>query len=619
MNRSSRNTQGDNVSDDQVFRDAAAGNTEAWNTLINQHSRLVWTIARAHGLSVADTEEVCETTWLKFAETISLMRQPARVAAWLSTAARDEALRVLRARDSALVSARRRVALDGRSSENRIRLNKALMATANRAETRIGRLSRSFVEVEALEALLRAPTHQVLFGRRGTGKSHVLHVLRHIVEQNGDLGVLIDMRTIGARAGRGGGSEVPYTERAASLLLETMEVLERSLTQSASSTLYGTDLDFSECMGALDSFADELDRVGVHAARERSPATDLYGATSIDMPIPRPILGSPPSATAGDSRYEQIGSVTEISIEALQLNARPLADALAAVVGSLPVGRAWIIFDSWNAVARDLQPLLAEFVRVCLLPVSGVTVTIGAIEQRSRFSENPSELGEYLGLEFGRDILHVADLDRFARVRRRRDAEIRFIEDLIFQHVRAVDPGLATRTTAVELIDRVFLARSAFTLFVDASAGVPRDALNVIRIAAQRARHEPISMGSTRDAVKAWYVREKLASIAGDARAQATYRDIVSQVDVESRNDACFLLHNSDFSKEDVARLFDARLLHVVEENVPAHIGDSSAQDFTLCRLDAGMYVDQVSENNPSVSAEYSDEALYPVIVFPWH
>lgn len=47
----------------------------------------------------------------------------------------------------------------------------------------------------------------------------------------------------------------------------------------------------------------------------------------------------------------------------------------------------------------DLQPLLADLVRRCMLPIPGVTVKIGAIEQRSRF--RIADENGYLGIEVG--------------------------------------------------------------------------------------------------------------------------------------------------------------------------------------------------------------------------
>ncbi len=82
--------------DGQVLA-AAAGDAVAWQALVERFSGLVWSIARGHGLASADAEEVFQTTWLRFAEHIGRIKEPARAGAWLATTARHECYRITRA------------------------------------------------------------------------------------------------------------------------------------------------------------------------------------------------------------------------------------------------------------------------------------------------------------------------------------------------------------------------------------------------------------------------------------------------------------------------------------------------------------------------------------------
>lgn len=76
---------------------AAGGETEAWQRLVERFSGLVWSVARGHGLERADAEEVFQTTWLRFAEHISRIKEPSHAGAWLATTARHESFKVARA------------------------------------------------------------------------------------------------------------------------------------------------------------------------------------------------------------------------------------------------------------------------------------------------------------------------------------------------------------------------------------------------------------------------------------------------------------------------------------------------------------------------------------------
>jgi RNA polymerase sigma factor (sigma-70 family) len=78
-----------------LVRAAAEGDKSAWNALVARFSGLVWSIARAHRLGTADAEDVYQTTWLRLMEHIGRIREPDRVAGWLATTARHEALKAL--------------------------------------------------------------------------------------------------------------------------------------------------------------------------------------------------------------------------------------------------------------------------------------------------------------------------------------------------------------------------------------------------------------------------------------------------------------------------------------------------------------------------------------------
>src|SRR5262245_54774725 len=74
---------------------ATGGDQRSWEELVRRHARLVWSIARAHGLAAADAADVSQTVWLRLVEYLGTLREPTRLPGWLSTAARRESLRVL--------------------------------------------------------------------------------------------------------------------------------------------------------------------------------------------------------------------------------------------------------------------------------------------------------------------------------------------------------------------------------------------------------------------------------------------------------------------------------------------------------------------------------------------
>jgi RNA polymerase sigma factor (sigma-70 family) len=82
----------------EVVGRAAAGDAAAWDWLMNQYGRLIWSITRDFKLAESDASDVVQTTWLRLVEHIDRLDHPERVGAWLATTARNECLRGIAAR-----------------------------------------------------------------------------------------------------------------------------------------------------------------------------------------------------------------------------------------------------------------------------------------------------------------------------------------------------------------------------------------------------------------------------------------------------------------------------------------------------------------------------------------
>jgi len=80
----------------ELLRAAAAGDQQAWNRIVDDYHRLVWSVARGFRLSQADAADVSQTTWLRLVENLDRIRDPEQLAGWLATTARRESLRLIR-------------------------------------------------------------------------------------------------------------------------------------------------------------------------------------------------------------------------------------------------------------------------------------------------------------------------------------------------------------------------------------------------------------------------------------------------------------------------------------------------------------------------------------------
>jgi RNA polymerase sigma factor (sigma-70 family) len=82
----------------QLVRCAAAGDLQAWERLVDQFARLIWSITVEFKLGESDAADVAQTTWLRLLEHIDRLEYPERVGSWLAATARHECLRCVAAR-----------------------------------------------------------------------------------------------------------------------------------------------------------------------------------------------------------------------------------------------------------------------------------------------------------------------------------------------------------------------------------------------------------------------------------------------------------------------------------------------------------------------------------------
>jgi DNA-directed RNA polymerase specialized sigma24 family protein len=82
----------------QLVARASTGDQVAWDQLVERYGGLVWAVARAHGLSPADSGDVSQVTWLRLTQHLGWLQQPERLGVWLLRTATREADRMRRLR-----------------------------------------------------------------------------------------------------------------------------------------------------------------------------------------------------------------------------------------------------------------------------------------------------------------------------------------------------------------------------------------------------------------------------------------------------------------------------------------------------------------------------------------
>jgi hypothetical protein len=131
-------------------------------------------------------------------------------------------------------------------------INSAFLGIQRRAEA-VDRqtLVETFVDIGSLLTVLSSLDHQIIYGRRGTGKTHALLYLAEDMHKRGNIPVYVDLRYIGSSGGMYADSTIPLAQRATRLLLDVLGSIHEFLLSYA----VDTGLDLASLGPALDRLA----------------------------------------------------------------------------------------------------------------------------------------------------------------------------------------------------------------------------------------------------------------------------------------------------------------------------------------------------------------------------
>jgi hypothetical protein len=433
-------------------------------------------------------------------------------------------------------------------------LNSLVMKVARRAENAPADVLRdSFVPVHSLLAHLEAAEHHVLFGRRGTGKTHLLRYLQDRKAAEGALAIYLDLRKIGSPGDLVPDATGGFCEQASGLLVEVLEHVHNGVYEQVLDDRWAARLD--GISAGLDGLAEAAKQVRVVAQAQ--------------------VGGEEPAGTVRETYHVVLG---------------PLSAAVQTLAGALAPHELWILIDEWSALPPDLQPLMAELLRRTFFATGGVVVKISAIHGRSRFSD-ATQTGPPVGLELGADTAASLDLDDFLLFRNDVAATLDFYAALLFRHLsamvarsdRAAQAAVRGIDTPQRLIGQLFTAPRSFHNLVLGAEGVPRDALQIAGLAAGASYRRRVGPSQVATATRDFFLRDKEGNIPRSA--QRVFANLIEQC-ARQQSRIIPLRRDGESNEETIQRLYDARLIHRVRHGVsldpqhPAEIYDVYVIDY---------------------------------------
>ena len=145
--------------------------------------------------------------------------------------------------------------------ESNQQIARAFVQLTKRAESADpATLVQTFVDIGTLLPSISTRDNQIIFGRRGTGKTHAIVYALEAAKTAGALTVYVDLRTAGSSGGIYSDPKIPITERATRLLLDVMGFVHEELTVAA---IEDERLDLSALGPLLDALGASITEVRV--------------------------------------------------------------------------------------------------------------------------------------------------------------------------------------------------------------------------------------------------------------------------------------------------------------------------------------------------------------------
>lgn len=475
-----------------------------------------------------------------------------------------------------------------------IQIIQAISSISKRAERQrdIEKIISSYVEVGILPQLLNN-NNQILFGRRGTGKTHILKYLHNAHNEDKNKCVcFIDCRILGSSP-QFSNTQLSLSHRCSSLFVDILNEIHDTLKHHIAHNPNGnSDLALHSLEDLSTSSIEEIRKSNKIIQKNSENQNTQNGSTTV---LSNKQISYTHDSKKGNNKIDE--KILEFDKEEYEKIIFPDLNYHLNKVLTYADTELILIIDEWSALPLEIQPFLAEFFKKSFIASANITLKIGALEYRSNFTI-PREKHNYIGFELGSDISSDLDIDEYY-VYDRNPVEItRVFSKILYKHVKSELPNnyLSEKynvKTPNQFIQSIFSGNPAFTELVRASEGVIRDFINIFNIAffdAQRKGSKNIDKKTIIESGRQWFENDKSKNL--DEELHNKIRRIIDEV-IGNKRARSFMVSRELERHHIIQKLFDARVIHLVKKGYSDK--DNPGTRYSIYSLDYGTYVDLIN------------------------
>ncbi len=272
-------------------------------------------------------------------------------------------------------------------------LNKLFIRFAKRAEKFDKHtLVETFVDVGPLLSVLSTVDNQILFGRRGTGKTHALVYLTETAKQKGDIPIYLDLRSIGSTGGIYSDNSIPFAERATRLLMDTLAAIHDELTNVALDDSLAIDL--AKVGPILDELATSITEITVRGELEQERAEEATQSTETGSDAKIDINLKGIQASAGFQSKDTFKGSATIRVKTKgtpehHVHFGRVGNILQRLCDPLNGHRIWVILDEWSVIPIELPAVSCRFIKEKPFPCCSNFCQDWSNREKKQFSKVP--------------------------------------------------------------------------------------------------------------------------------------------------------------------------------------------------------------------------------------
>lgn len=445
-----------------------------------------------------------------------------------------------------------------------------------------------YVEIGDSLKRLSSNQHQIVFGRRGSGKSCLfVHVLRQSGNggSHGALYVGIDAL-----------KRLPFPDILTRILISIFEQLPgvRRPWWLFFKRPSKVECTLRDLRLLLDSaLTSDVERTIKNGSKKQ---VGIGSKGNVDI-------------TLGGEATNSTDTKEQFRRDKLEYLERHLEDYKLAIIDALPEQETalYVLVDDFYLVKRDVQPDVVDYLHR-LLRDTNAYLKVGTIRHRTTLRRHE---GQTIGVELGQDVEEIS-LDRTLEA-------FKDTQNYLVSMLDELGKSVGVTHASIDLLNQD--AAHALTL---ASGGVPRDFLNIFSDAVDLS----ISKGKT-DRLTPTYIykaaaqislpnkRKNLSEDAGvDAQSlERAFADLVAFC-LREKKRTCFLVSRDDAQamvaeNEILQQLMDFKLVHLIDPDTSAASG--RAGRFSAYTLDAALFMEPRLRNIEVVKFWEQDEQRRPV------